>query len=176
MRNNLRRRFGPTLRLLEAGIFAGIIQALVVLGILIAAFVFLDADRFAPVPARNIGLSVSPNSFPLIAIDLLTAVFLSLVRNRHVEITVARLREACRQINKSKLDRVAVVLLTQLILAAAGCAILAMKMPPTFLLKMGASFGGVGYGGAIWPAVMSIGIAIFGANAHATALALFRSK
>ncbi len=156
--------------------FAGIIQALVVFGILIAAFVFVDADGFAPIAARNIGLSVSPNSFPLIAIDLLTAVVLSLVRNRHVEITAARLREACRQMNKSNPDRVAVMLLTQLVLAAAVCAILAMKMPPTLLLKVGASFGGAGYGGAIWPAVMSIGIAIFGANAHAAALALLRLR
>jgi hypothetical protein len=176
MRKNLRRRFAPTLRLLEAGIFAGIIQVIVVLGILVVAFIFLDADRFAPVAARNTGLSVSPNTLPLIGIDILTAVFLSLIRNRHVEITAARLREACWQMNKSKPDRVAIALLTQLILAAAGCAVLTMKMPPSLLLKMGTNIGGAGYGGAIWPAVMSIGIAIFGANAHAAALALFRSR
>jgi hypothetical protein len=109
-------------------------------------------------------------------IDILTAVFLSLIRNRHVEITAARVREACRQINKSKPDRVATVLMTQLILAAAGCAVLAMKMPPSHVLNIGVSFGDAGYVGAVWPGMMSVGIAIFGANAHAAVLALSRLR
>jgi hypothetical protein len=57
-------------------------------------------------------------------------------------------------------------------LGAAGFVTLALQAPPKFLVDLGRDFGWDSRPPIIWPGTMSIGVAWFGGNAHATLRAL----
>jgi hypothetical protein len=63
-------------------------------------------------------------------------------------------------------------LLILLWLGAAGFTMLALHTPPKFLVDLGHYYGWDDIFPIIWPGTMSVGVACFGANAHATMRAL----
>jgi hypothetical protein len=107
----------------------------------------------------------------LLWIDLLLAVGIALTRNRFIDETAARIREAARRFYPAAPDRACKALFVQLWAASAGLAVLALRPPAGLLIE---AAGTRGWGAAvmlIWPGVMSVGVAAFGANAHAASRA-----
>jgi hypothetical protein len=158
-------------RLFGAGILAGFLQALIVSALAVAATRRLGIDQFLPVETDAATGAMGINYAALIAwCDILIAVCLSMIRTRQVEVTALRLRNGFRRVSPRDPARAASSLLVQLSLASISFAVLATRAPPAFVLSIGSTLGSAGYGALVWPAIMSIGVAAFGANAHAALL------
>lgn len=158
-------------RLFGAGILAAFLQTLIVLGLSVAATRRVGIDQFLPVETdvETGGMGISYATLVAWS-DILIAVCLSMIRTRQVDLTARRLKDGFRQLSPRDPDRAASSLLVQLSLTSIGFAVLAIRPPPGFVLSLGSTLGSAGYGALIWPATMSIGIAAFGANAHAALL------
>jgi hypothetical protein len=102
--------------------------------------------------------------------DVLLAVCLSMVRTEAVVTSSHSLRDGLRRIAPDNPEEAATSLLVQLLLAAGGFAVLAVRSPPGFVMSLGVQVGSSGYGFLAWAAVMSVGVAVFGATAHAVLL------
>ena len=158
-------------QLFAAGIFAGLVQALMVLGLSVAAIRHLGVDQFLPVETDAETGQMGVSYATLVAwSDILIAVCLSMIRTRQVDLTARRLKDGFRRLSPRDPDRAASSLLVQLSLTSIGFAVLAIRPPPGFVLSLGSTLGSAGYGALAWPATMSIGVAAFGANAHAALL------
>ena len=158
-------------QLFAAGIFAGLVQALMVLGLSVAAIRHLGIDQFLPVETDAETGEMGVSYATLVAwSDILIAVCLSMIRTRQVDLTARRLKDGFRRLSPRDPDRAASSLLVQLSLTSIGFAVLAIRPPPGFVLSLGSTLGSAGYGALTWPATMSIGVAAFGANAHAALL------
>jgi hypothetical protein len=98
---------------------------------------------------------------------LSTAIGLALSNDRFIELTVARIRRASRLMNAVKPEEVSKRLGVQLAITAILFAVITLRAPPDFLVAAGQYVGSV-CGGAIgWAGSMSVGVACFGASAHA---------
>jgi len=94
-------------------------------------------------------------------IDLFLAVGVALTRNRFIDETAERIREAARRFYPPAPDHACKALFVQLCAASAGLAVLALRPPPGFLIAAADTWG---WGPAvmlIWPGVMSVGVACF---------------
>ncbi|HEY3792165.1 MAG TPA: hypothetical protein VGM09_10075 [Bradyrhizobium sp.] len=100
-------------------------------------------------------------------IDLFLAVGIALTRNRSIEETTGRIREAARHFYPPAPDRACKALFVQLGATSAGLAVLALRPPPGLLIEAADTSGWGPAAMLIWPGVMSVGVAAFGANAHA---------
>jgi hypothetical protein len=161
--------------LFHAGITAAKVQAVLVVGISIAVVMSVDPARFTLTTGDAVpGASASPVSVRLAWVDILAAMCVAMVRGRHIELTASRLLTGFRRISPRNSGRLATALLAQLSFAALGFVILALKETPVLILELGHELGFPGYVTILWPAICSIGIAAFGANAHAAALARSR--
>jgi hypothetical protein len=162
------------LRFLLAGIFAGCLQVLIVSGASVTAILRVGVDQFAPSAGDKATDAFAVGASTLIAwSDILIAACVSMIRTRHVDTTAVRLRDGFRQVSPRDPDRAASSLLVQLYLAAMGFGLLALKTSPVYVFSIGSSLGNAGYGAIIWPATMSIGVAVFGASAHAALIARY---
>ena len=158
-------------QLSAAGIFAGSVQALMVLGLSVAAIRHLGIDQFLPIETDAETSEMAVSYATLVAwSDILIAVCLSMIRTRQVDLTARRLKIGFRSLSPREPDHAASSLLVQLSLTSIGFAVLAMRPPPGCVLSLGSMLGSAGYGALIWPAAMSIGVAAFGANAHSALL------
>ena len=158
-------------QLFGAGIFAGFVQALMVLGLSVAAIRHLGVDQFLPVETDAETGQMGVRYATLVAwSDILIAVCLSMIRTRQVDLTARRMKDGFRRLSPRDPDRAASSLLVQLSLTSIGFAVLAMRPPPGFVLALGSTLGSAGYAALVWPETMSIGVAAFGANVHATLL------
>ena len=142
----------------QAGLVAGCVQiavVLVVTPLVIAYALGSDDDRAFPVVAS------------LRSIYLLLAAGVALTKHRYVASTSARIRHASRQLSPSEPERMAGTLAICLLVAAFGCASFALQPPPDMLAAMNWHLGDHPAGPIMWPALMSVGAAGFGSNAHA---------
>ena len=78
-----------------------------------------------------------------------------------------RIREAARRFYPPAPDHACKALFVQLCAASAGLAVLALRPPPGFLIAAADTWGWGPAAMLIWPGMMSVGVAAFGANAHA---------
>lgn len=160
------------LRFLRAGLVAGSLQALIVSGVTVAIVAWLGINHFTQNEvAGATGASVVGASIELAWVDVMIALCIAFLRTRSVRLTAASLRIGFRKIKPTDPEDAANTLLVPLFLTAAGCALLAVREPPRSLLGIGLLLGNAGYGLVAWPAIMSVGVAAFGANAHAALLA-----
>jgi hypothetical protein len=163
------------LRLMQAGLIAGCVQAIAVVAVTTALLVWSRYGVWLPMPT-SLGTPIqrSLNSFmPLLSwIDLLIAIGVALTGTPFVEATAIRIRQATSRLRPTEPRHAAKFLLGQLCMASAGFAILATRLPPVDLIELAETLG-CGAGALFaWPGIMSIGVAAFGANAHAAAKAL----
>jgi hypothetical protein len=163
------------LRLVQAGLIAGCIQAMMAAAATIAIMLSLRHGLLIPVPATA-GFQTEPlfpSTTPLLTwIDLLTALGVALTGNRFVDRTAIRLRQASRRLCPKDPDHAARALLVQLWIATACFAVLALRSPPVALIQVASGLGCAAAASFVWPGMMSIGVAVFGANAQAAAKAL----
>jgi hypothetical protein len=153
------------LRLFQAGLVAGGVQAGIVL--VIAPLVIFFAqyrDDDPNAPGRDPALSVV-SLLPLIYVAFAAGV--ALTKHRYVTLTSTRIRHASHLMSSSEPDRTAGMLAICLIFASIGCASLALQSPPTILVSMNWHLGPHAAAPILWPALMSVCMASFGANAHA---------
>jgi hypothetical protein len=155
-------------RLFYAGFVAASAQILAVAAATVAVTIALRCGLVTP--ASGAAESELQSAVRLLRwIDLFLAVGIALTRNRFIDETAGRIREAARRFYPPAPDRACKALFIQLSATSAGLAVLvlALRPPPGFLIAAADTWG---WGPAvilIWPGVMSVGVAAFGANAHA---------
>lgn len=106
---------------------------------------------------------------------LLIAAGLALTSNRYVDLTAERIRRASRLVRLVGERGAAKMLAFQFGLSAVMFATFALRTPPEFLLEAGRYFGHTCVASIAWSGTMSIGVACFGAIAHA-AVSAHRSQ
>ena len=153
-------------RLFHAGFVAASAQILAVTAATVAVTIALRCGLV--IPASGAAESELQSVVRLLRwIDLLLAIGIALTRNRFIDETAGRIREAARRFYPPAPDRTCKALFVQLGATSAGLAVLAFRPPPGFLIAAAETRG---WGPAVvllWPGVMSVGVAAFGANAHA---------
>jgi hypothetical protein len=153
-------------RLFHAGFVAASGQILAVAAATVAVTIALRCGLV--IPASGAAESELQSAARLLLwIDLFLAVGIALTRNRFIDETAGRIREAARRFYPPAPDRACKALFIQLGATSAGLAVLALRPPPGLLIEAADTWG---WGPAvmlIWPGVMSVGVAAFGANAHA---------
>src|ERR1700722_6539818 len=150
-------------RLFHAGFVAASAQTLAVAAATVAVTIALRCGLV--IPASGAAETELQSAVLLLRwIDPFLAVGTALTRNRFIDETAERIREAARRFYPPAPDHACKALFIQL---SAASAVLALRPPPGFLI---AAVDTWGWGPAvmlIWPGVMSVGVAAFGANAHA---------
>jgi hypothetical protein len=153
-------------RLFRAGLVAASAQILAVAVATVAVMIVFR--RGLMMPASGAAESQLQSAVRLLLwIDLLLAVGIALTRNRFIDETARRIREAAQRFYPRAPDHACKALFVQLWATSAGLAVLALRPPPGLLIEAADTWG---WGAAvmlIWPGVMSVGVAAFGANAHA---------
>jgi hypothetical protein len=153
-------------RLFHAGFVAALAQIMAIAAATVAVTIALRCGLV--IPASGAAESELQSVVRLLRwVDLFLAVGIALTQNRFIDETAERIREAARGFYPHVPDRACKALFIQLSVASAGLAVLALRPPPGLLIEA-ADTGG--WGAAvmlIWPGVMSVGVAAFGANAHA---------
>ena len=163
------------LRLMQAGLLAGSLQAFIVVAATIAVTLFFECGQ--PIPAlETVGSLPEQLLMGLVPFvtwsELATALGLALTANRYVDDSAARLRQASRRFHSAAPDHAVKALLVQLCIASAGFAALALRPPPDLLTETAGALECTALAALVWPGLMSIGVAAFGANAHVAAKAL----
>jgi len=102
---------------------------------------------------------------------LVIAVGLASTKHRFVNLTARRIRVAARRLHPTGVDHAVDTLHICLLMAALGFAALTLRSPPAFLTGFDWHLGASDAAPIIWSAIMSVGVASLGANAHATAQA-----
>jgi hypothetical protein len=152
-------------RLFHAGFIAASAQIFAVAAATVSVTIALRSGLV--MPASGAAESELQSAVRLLRwIDLFLAVGIALTRNRFIDETAKRIREAARRSYPPAPDRACKALFIQLGGTSAGLAVLALRPPPG-LIEAADTWG---WGPAvmlIWPGVMSVGVAAFGANAHA---------
>ncbi|WP_426440310.1 hypothetical protein [Bradyrhizobium genosp. P] len=121
-------------------------------------------DDNAIASGRDPALSVI-SLLPLIYVVL--AAGIALTKHRYVTLTSARIRYASRLVSPSDPDRLSGTLAICFFFASIGCASFALQPPPAILIAMNWHLGSQAAAPLLWPALMSVCVASFGANAHA---------
>jgi hypothetical protein len=166
----------PMLRLCQAGLIAAGYQTIAVVSIALAILLLAGHG----IDARP-GLAEAPNGSgslwnpagPLASwANLLTAFGVIFTNNRHVEDTARYIRHATRLLNPTVPDQTTIALLVQFWLVSVAFVICALKPSPDFFIQVGDRLGCAWVASIVWPGMMSIGLAGFGANARAAHTAL----
>lgn len=121
------------------------------------------------VSKRSLGRSI-PFGFAILTwAYLLSAVGFILTRSRGVARTAAHIRRAWRIVEPKGALRTLVV---QLGIAAVAFTIFSLRPPPESLVEISRYIGCVSAASIVWAGTMSVGLAGFGAAAHAAFRAL----
>jgi hypothetical protein len=158
------------LRLIQAGMIAACVQCMIIF-LLTLLIIFIVLYRIYNPQSSNSNADILSITTLLQWLYLLTAVGLALTTNRFVNLTGARIRSASRAMKPSDPDGAANNLLGWLWFTAFGFAALTLGPPPSFITELGWTMGYFDAAPIIWSAIMSVGVAGFGANAQAAAQA-----
>lgn len=110
---------------------------------------------------------------PLLAWSfLLTAMGCALTHDSFVDITAERMRRASQNMRPSSPKFASRLLLTRCSIAAAALAVAGLTGPPVLVNGVWCRAECGRFIQIVWPAVFSIGVATFGASAHAAYRAL----
>jgi hypothetical protein len=141
-------------RLLKAGLVAALLQA--------AACLLVTALAGLTLAALGRPMMV----FALRWSFLVVALGLSVTTSRFLDATIADMRKASRKSGMSLTP-----LVSALGFAAVGFFALALRPPPEPVASLVDSLFGASVSLIVWPAVMTVGMAAFGASTHAAARA-----
>jgi hypothetical protein len=160
----------PMLRLFQAGAIAAGIQC-VMIAVLSPLVILYGQYQIEDLKVPNTDMMTLDAMSWLQLAYLVIAVGLASTKHRFVDVTAMRIRGASRRLHPSGANHTVDTLLVCLLMAAIGFAALTLRSPPAFLTGFGWHFGASDAAPIIWSAIMSVGVASFGANAHATAQA-----
>jgi hypothetical protein len=155
--------------LLHAGIIAGRRQLIALLVLTFTLLVITPKDHIAQNSSATSKLEILSLSamrlFTLAAV--LVALGLALTSSRSIDITTSRIQRGSSFMRLGPPQHILMILVAQFGLAAILLAVLAVQAPPNAVISVGHFFGFPGAVSIIWTAVMSVGVASFGATAHA---------
>lgn len=163
------------LRLFHAGLVAGCVQALVVIVTTAIAAYSSTGHPFLTETSdmeASTGTPLVSGTYFLAWVQLLVALALTLTNHRYLDATASRLRLASRLMDPTNPDHATRTLLVWLTVIAILFVIFAPRPPPDTLLEEAYDCGCAAAASVAWAGLMSIGVAAFGANAHAAARAL----
>ena len=144
--------------LLQAGLVAAGRQLLAVAVITVVISIFESDQRVQCLPLDSPFLQFA---------YLLTAIGLALSNDRFIDVTADRIRRASRIMNAVKPEEVSKRLGVQLAITAILLGVITVREPPDFLLAAGQYLGSACGAVIGWAGSMSVGVACFGASAHA---------
>lgn len=159
-------RIWRRLRLVQAGLIAGCIQAVIVL--VITPFVILLAQSYDDGSSAS-GDQVSSVISLLPVSYVIFAAGVALTKHRYVTLTTTRIHYASRLMSSSEPERAAGTIAICLFFASVGCASFGLQPPPASLVATNWHLGSYAAAPILWSALMSIAVAGFGANSHAAA-------
>jgi hypothetical protein len=161
-------------QLLHAGIIAGRRQLAVLVALTLILLVITPQDHIAQNSSATNKAEILPlSAMPLFTwAALLVALGLALTSNRSIDITARRIQRGSRILRLSSPQHILMSLVIQFGLAAILLAIFALQAPPNAVIWVGHYFGIPGAVSIVWTALMSVGVASFGASAHAAVKAI----
>jgi hypothetical protein len=161
-------------QLLHAGIIAGRRQLAALVALTLILLVITPQDHIA----QNSSAADKAEILSLSAMRLFTwaallvALGLALTSNRSIDITASRIQRGSRIVRLGSPQHILMSLVAQFGLAAILFAIFALQAPPNAIVSISDYFGFSSAASIIWTAVMSVGVASFGASAHAAVKAI----
>jgi hypothetical protein len=162
-------------RLFRAGLIAGVRQLIAVAAMTLLISLLAPSSTFLRISApransESFWIAVSPF---LAWAYIVVAVGLALTTSKSIDATAVRIHHASRLLRLIAAEYVLVSLVVQFSLSAILLAILAVRAPPELLVVTGRFLGSAAAVSIIWPAMLSVAVACFGATAHA-ALSAYR--
>jgi hypothetical protein len=158
------------LLLCQAGVIASCLQCAA--STLLTLFLILYVKyRVDDLRAADSNLTVMRTTSLLKWAYLLSAVGLASTKHWFVDLTALRIHRAIRLLDPSHPEEAINALLVCLWMTTAGFAALTLSSPPTYLNELGWHLGAFDAAPIIWSAIMSVGVASFGAIAHAASQA-----
>ena len=159
-------------RLFHAGLVASILQ-LVGIGVATPLVIWLGRHGLTVSLEVSAEYDAQAGSFSILPwVYLLIASGVAITANRFIDLTALRIRHASRLMNPTEPDQGARTLLVQLSVVAVACAVMTVHLPPDLFARAFHALGHPHTASLAWSAIMSIGAAAFGANAHATVRSL----
>jgi|SRR5689334_10577314 hypothetical protein len=155
---------------LRAGIVAAIYQIFAVVIVTILAALLIS-------PSDPVRLASEPRLFLFLRwAYLIVAVGCALTVGKHTKIAAERFSHASNTGYLSSSRSLLAALITQSVICVVALAILALRTPPGLIVDGVKLFGGALLARVGWPATLSIGVAVFGANALAAYKAIEKQK
>jgi hypothetical protein len=159
-------------RLVRAGVHAACLEAALVAAVALTAIWQGEIGQIPIDPDRRVMDAPTLGYWNALALsDVLLAICVSMLRTPSVAESALHLRQGFRRLSPRHPRRAAASLIAQLLFASVGFAALALRPPPDWFLSSTAILVGTRSGLLLWPAIMSVGTAAFGSNAHAALLA-----
>jgi hypothetical protein len=160
-------------RLFHAGLVASILQ-LVGIGVATPLVIWLGRHGLS----MSLEVSAEHDAQAAASFRILPWVYLviasgvAMTANRFIDLTALRIGHASRLMNPTEPDQGARTLLVQLSIVAVACAVMTVCLPPDLFARAFHALGHPHTASLAWSAIMSVGAAAFGANAHATVRSL----
>jgi hypothetical protein len=160
-------RIWGRLRLFQAGLIAGCVQAAIIVVITPPVLLFAQYRDNDPSASDRDPASSVISLLPLIYVVFAAGV--ALTKHRYLTLTTTRIRHASRLMSSSEPERAAGTIAICLLFASIGCASFALQPPPASLAAMNWHLGTYAAAPMIWSGIISVAVASFGANSHAAA-------
>jgi hypothetical protein len=156
-------------QLLHAGIIAGRRQLVALVALTFILLVITPPDHIAQNSSAINKAEILPLSVTRLFTwaALLVALGLALTSGRSIDIAASRIQRGSRFLRLGSPQHILMTLVAQFALAAILLAVFALQAPPDAIISVGHYFGFPGAVSIIWTAVLSVGVASFGATAHA---------
>jgi hypothetical protein len=161
-------------QLLHAGIIAGQRQLAAVAALTLILLVITPLDHIDQYLLTANKTEISPLSAMLVfrCATLLIALGLALTSSRSIDETASCIHRASRFIRLGSPQSILMTLVAQFGLAAILFAVFALQAPPNAITLVSHYFEFPRAVSMMWTAVMSVGVARFGATAHAAVKAI----
>ena len=158
-------------RFVRAGVRAACLQTALVAIVALVALAQGRIQQGAPSPETLTTTALAGDHSAAVAlVDVLFAACVSMLRTQAVTESAHHLAAGVRRLGPRNPDRAAKALISQLLLTSMGCAAIALRPPPDWFQSLVALCAGAGSGLLVWPGMMSVGAAAFGATTHAAIL------
>lgn len=154
-------------KFVHAGIRAAWLQTgLVITFALVAGIIW----HFYPGPDASTSGVMSEHRAAIAFVDVLMAALVSMLKTPAITDTARQLANGYRRISPHNPKRAAATLVAQLLLASLGLAAIALRSHPEWFRSLATLRTGVDLSVFLWPGMISVLSAAFGANAHAAIL------
>jgi hypothetical protein len=154
-------------RFVRAGIHAALLQTGLLITVALVAGVLWHFNPGADASSSGV---FSEHRAAIAFVDVLMAALVSMLRTPAITETARQLANGYRRISPRNPKRAAATLGAQLLLASLGLAAIALRSPPEWFRALATLQTGLDLSVFLWPGMISVVSAAFGANTHAAIL------